>query len=62
MKVFKTIQPMLLATIALMGMITLTNCNRDDDDDDASGPTAAFTYTIEGQTANFTFTGSNATS
>lgn len=61
MKIFRTIQPMLLASIALMGMITLTNCNRDDDDDE-DGPTAAFTYTVEGQTANFTFTGSDATS
>lgn len=62
MKFLKTLQPFLLALIALSGLITLSNCNRDDDDEPENSPNAAFTFSVEGQTTTFTFTGSNATS
>ncbi|MEX2596073.1 MAG: PKD domain-containing protein [Salibacteraceae bacterium] len=49
-----------IVAFAILGVLTLSNCKKDDEEEEAKAPTASFTYNVEGQEVTFTFTGSNA--
>jgi PKD repeat protein len=57
MKLKNFLKHFLFSFLAVTAVFSLANCNREDDE---TAPTASFSYTVEGLTVTFIYTGSDA--